>query len=49
MIHYFCAGNVYGFIQMERKNGAAAAGCIKHCIWHASNEVDFALRYQALG
>jgi hypothetical protein len=24
---------------MERKNGAAAAGCIKHCIWHASNEV----------
>lgn len=49
MIHYFCAGDVYGFIQMERKDGAAAAGCIKHCIWHASNEVDFALRYQALG
>lgn len=25
---------------MERKDGAAAVGCIKHCIWHASNEVD---------
>lgn len=40
-IHYlfFCTGNVHGFIQMERKNGAAAAGCIEHCIWNADNEV----------
>lgn len=32
---------------MERKNGAAAAGGIKHCIWHAGNEVDIASRYRA--
>lgn len=32
---------------MERKNGAAAAGVIKHCIWDAGNEADIALKYQA--
>jgi len=40
-------GDVYGFIQMERKNGVAAVECMEHCIWRASNEVDISLRHQA--
>jgi len=45
--YIFHAGEVYGYIQMERKDGAAAVGCIKHCIWRASNEGDIFLRYEA--
>lgn len=36
---FFLTGNAYGFIQMERKNGTAADGGVKYCIWYAGNEV----------